>query len=112
MSERPEELFPILYGYRLEDRAREVRRAGVMLLVLGIPWSMIAPHEMQARTNHGGQTLRRLAERGGLGADEAIAVLNDRRFQRMTEAAAQTELAALLTAYQAQRMAAEIREGT
>lgn len=42
-----------------------------------IPWRLIAPHEERARRNHGGQTLQRLAERGGLGAAEACDVLMD-----------------------------------
>lgn len=41
---------------------------------LSIPWAMIAPHEKQAWSNHG-QTLERLAERGGLSPEEAFAVL-------------------------------------
>ncbi len=45
-----------------------------------IPWWIIAPHEKQALRNHGGQTLERLAERGGLGPSEALAVLEDREF--------------------------------
>lgn len=51
-------------------------------LMSEIPWAMIAPHEKQAQRNHG-QTLNRLAERGGLGACEAIAVLEDRPWHRM-----------------------------
>ena len=43
-----------------------------------IPWDMIAPHEAQALKNHG-QTIARLAERGGLSAAEAVAVLNGQR---------------------------------
>jgi hypothetical protein len=35
-----------------------------------IPWEYMAPHESQAQKNHG-QTIARLAERGGLGAAEA-----------------------------------------
>lgn len=46
-------------------------------LLSEIPFAMIAPHEKQARANHG-QSLDRLAERGGLSADEAIAILHDR----------------------------------
>jgi len=42
-----------------------------------IPWELIAPHEAQAQRNHGGQTLQRLAERGGLCPLEAVAVLKD-----------------------------------
>ena len=41
-----------------------------------ILWSMIAPHEAQALSNHS-QDLERLAERHGLGPSEALAVLDD-----------------------------------
>lgn len=46
-----------------------------------IPWSLIAPHEDQALRNHGGQTLQRLAERGGLSPLEARCVIEDRDFE-------------------------------
>ena len=42
-----------------------------------IPWSAIAPYESRAKKNHG-QSLQRLAERGGLSCGEALAVLEDR----------------------------------
>ncbi len=45
-----------------------------------IPWSVIEPHEHQALRNHD-QTLERLAERGGLGPDELLAVLTGKRFR-------------------------------
>jgi hypothetical protein len=48
-----------------------------------IPWEMIASHEKQAMENHCGQTLERLAQRGGLSACEAVAVLDDRPYKRM-----------------------------
>lgn len=41
-----------------------------------IPYDVIKPHEDQALKNHG-QTLDRLAERGGLSWAEAYAVLTD-----------------------------------
>lgn len=44
-----------------------------------IPWEMIAPHEERAETNHD-QTLDRLAERGGLGAIEAVWILTDNKW--------------------------------
>jgi hypothetical protein len=50
-----------------------------------IPWSMIEPYDTQAQINHGGQTLERLAQRGGLGPTEALAVLTDRRWQEVRE---------------------------
>lgn len=49
-----------------------------------IPWEMIAPHERQAQRNHS-QTLKRLAERGGLSPCEAVAVMLDRRWEAMEE---------------------------
>ena len=45
-----------------------------------IDWNLIAPHEKQAMENHGGQTLDRLAARGGLSWSEAYAVLTDSKF--------------------------------
>jgi hypothetical protein len=50
-----------------------------------IPWGLIAPHEAQAQRNHG-QSLKRLAERGGLSASEAVAVLENRPWQPMADA--------------------------
>jgi hypothetical protein len=47
-------------------------------LLAEIPFAMLVPHEAQARSNHG-QTLERLAQRGGLGASEAIDILEGRR---------------------------------
>ena len=43
-----------------------------------IPWGVIAPHEERAKSNHGGQSLEKLASRGGLDPVEAIAVLEGR----------------------------------
>ena len=42
-----------------------------------IPYDIIKPHEEQALKNHCGQTLDRLAARGGLSWAEAHAVLTD-----------------------------------
>ena len=42
-----------------------------------IPWCIVAPFEARARTSHG-QTLERLAERGGLSPRELLLVLTDR----------------------------------
>jgi hypothetical protein len=41
-----------------------------------LPWALIEPHAKQAMCNHG-QTLERLAERGGLGFTEAAAIICD-----------------------------------
>ena len=47
-----------------------------------IPWEAIAPHEKQAMSNHS-QTIKRLAERGGLDWVEALAVMEDRKWVRL-----------------------------
>lgn len=92
-------LFPImaLSSYRARDDVFALLKAGATQVVIALPWSLIAPHEEQARSNHGGQTLDRLAERGGLGPDEAVAVLENRRWHRMEPAAAHAALARMLT---------------
>jgi hypothetical protein len=56
-----------------------------------IPWSVIAPHERQAQLNHQ-QDLEMLARRGGLSPCEAIAVIEDRAWHRMEDAAAHAQL--------------------
>jgi len=66
------EKFPVLWPYP---------RATVRLLEqLGcprtVPWSLVAPHEKRAFSNHG-QTLRRLAQRGGLSPYELVRLLRD-----------------------------------
>ena len=60
-----------------------------------IPWAKIAPHEAQAKINHG-QTLEMLAKRGGLEQSEMVAVLEDRPFVSMDMAEAEKRLAALI----------------
>lgn len=50
--------FPILGGKRLRT----------------IPWNLLTPNEWLAKRTHS-QTLQRLAERGGLGPVEAVAVI-------------------------------------
>lgn len=77
------DLFPVSgLGDRHENDIEAYRAAGIGTLIIGIPWSMIQPHEAQARANHGGQSLTRLAERGGLSICEVLAVLDNRRWQR------------------------------
>ncbi|KKK96050.1 hypothetical protein LCGC14_2666650, partial [marine sediment metagenome] len=41
-----------------------------------VPWEFMVPHEAQHKLNHGGQTLERMAQRGGLGATEAWCCVN------------------------------------
>ncbi len=42
-----------------------------------VPWALVEAHEEQALMNHG-QSVRRLAHRGGLDPLELVAVLTDR----------------------------------
>lgn len=72
------------------------------LLSYNIPWAMIAPHEAQALKNHGGQSLARLAERGGLAPCEALAVLEDRRWYSMDFAVAFDDLEQRVSAWLAE----------
>lgn len=46
-------------------------------LLSGIPFEFIAPHETQAQRNHG-QSLERLAQRGGLAVPEALDIIEGR----------------------------------
>jgi hypothetical protein len=56
-----------------------------------IPWSLIAPHELQAIRNHD-QTLERLAQRGGLVWSEAYAVLIDSPWRDINPHRARSEV--------------------
>lgn len=56
------------------------------LLRQTIPWALIAPHEPRVLANHG-QTLQRLAERGGLCSRELWCVFHDKRLREMVDEA-------------------------
>lgn len=58
-------------------------------MLKGVPWRLMHPHEEQARVNHGGQSLHRLAERQGLSPCEAVAVIEGRRWEKMESRAAE-----------------------
>lgn len=90
--------FPILWS-RLDKEIRECQETGPFVVV-SIPWRMIAPYEGNAQANHR-QSLARLAERGGLNVNEALAVLDGRRWTDgfMPVASANYELARRVQAY-------------
>lgn len=88
---------PIMLGWRADAIISEVRSAGASVVVVGVPWHIMEPHERQARENHG-QSLARLVARGGLSACEALAIIEDRKWRRMAAAEAHTALAAFLRA--------------
>lgn len=93
MAGEDERTFPLLLTYR-DERAR----AQALGCPRSIPWALIAPHEAQAKENHD-QTLERLAERGGLDPDEAVAVLEDREWRPMDFEESIKALLALLEAH-------------
>lgn len=69
----------------MSDRNFPVLSSGTYAVenpVLWIPWELIAPHDAQAQRNHCGQTLERLAQRGGLCPMEAVAVLEDMDYRK------------------------------
>lgn len=88
--------------FQVRDPAR--RRP---LPVLRIPWAMIAPMDDQARLNHCGQSLRRLEERGGLAACEAIAILERRRWREMPALDAYLDLKTRIEKWESEVKAAE-----
>lgn len=60
-----------------------------------IPWDSITIHEAQALKNHG-QSLEKLASRGGLSWCETLAVLRDSEFVAIPEEEAKEKVLALL----------------
>jgi hypothetical protein len=60
-----------------------------------VPWSLVAPHAAQAERNHS-QTLTRLAERGGLGTQELVAVLRDVFWRETVTMSAEAAMAEVL----------------
>jgi hypothetical protein len=87
--------FPYLFPIHLGSDGRKAY----------IPRAMIAPHEEWAQRNHS-QSLQRLAERGGLGWCEALAVLENRRWSR--DEAAQAKVLKLWHDWQERRDSALI----
>ena len=79
--------YPILQGQT--DEAYAAQRNGTPY-PRSVPWDLVKDHEKQAQHNHG-QTLRRLAERGGLSPRELWSVVHDKDYyddRTMTEAKA------------------------
>lgn len=71
------ETFPVML--REEDRKAERKGATFRR---SVPWNMVRDHRSQVRANHY-QEIERLRERGGLAADELVAVLEGRRWRQM-----------------------------
>ena len=59
--------------------------------IKSVPWWVIESHRKQAMSNHG-QTLERLAERGGLSVHELYYVLADKQLGARAFSPTQTDL--------------------
>lgn len=67
-----------------------------------IPFGVLILHEEQALRNHG-QTLERLAERGGLGWTEILAILEDRRYTDIEVGLAKSKVLQHIAAWEKKR---------
>lgn len=58
--------------------------AGLKPRVQSVPWALVAGSlcEERCRINHGGQSLSRIAERGGFDAEEALCVICNMPWER------------------------------
>jgi hypothetical protein len=62
-------LFPLqLYKYDYEGLPKYV------------PWEFVKPFDKRAQANHSGQTLARLAERGGLSPKELLSIIENKDY--------------------------------
>lgn len=85
--------FPVLWqGGRVVTRKLEALECP-----RSVPWAFVADHAAQCDRNHS-QSPETLAERGGLAPCELVAVVEDRRWHRMTEEDAVARLKTLLEA--------------
>lgn len=90
--------FPVLWQSLRSDDKATLSSLGVPRCV---PWGFVEPHEKQAWTNHG-QTLARLAQRGGLSPAELLAIATGRGLREMwgvTDVEAASRLMELLREY-------------
>lgn len=95
MSDDPQ-WFPVMKGYDWDRKRPGVECPN------RVPWGMLLPYEKQAMTNHS-QTLRRLAERGGLCPEEMAGIMQGLRWRELgqnTPESAAAYLVAALEAYE------------
>ena len=85
--------FPVMWPH---DRATE-QLLRILQCPRSVPWDLVEAHATQAHRNHH-QDLVTLAQRGGLDAAELVAVLEDRRFARMSWGDAVARLRAIAEA--------------
>lgn len=85
------ETFPVLWQVYGENR----KQFEALGCPKSVPWSLVAPHERQAVSNHS-QTLERLAQRGGLCPVELVAVLEGKDLSWMMETSSIEQIPRLL----------------
>lgn len=96
--------FPVLIPYRDRQSLRD-RLSGKFNCPTEIDWALIAPHEQQVKRNHG-QSLERLAERGGLSPLEIYLAMTGRGLFDHGDFQEETDLAVKFVNALAQRQAA------
>lgn len=103
---KPPTTFPILMHWDAQVRER--------WLALGcpesIPWSLVQDHEERALLNHG-QTLFRLAERGGLDPAELVVLIEGRHWYAAAHMDDEVAIRKLLE-HLAQHKSLSINDGT
>jgi hypothetical protein len=72
-------VFPILWPF---IRSAEGLVMEALRCPREVPWDFVASHHVRCLLNHG-QTVERLAERGGLSPHEMLAVVTDRPYQEV-----------------------------
>ena len=78
--------FPVMLDHDFRSRtARSLREVGSCFTCIGIPRALMGEHLEQVYRNHG-TGIENLALRGGLGADECLAILEDRQWIPLSEA--------------------------
>ena len=88
-------MFPVLWPYQRSEK----KRMQDLDCPHEVPWKMLAAYEEQAG-RYTAQSLARLAERGGLGPSEMVAVLENRDFELgMSLEAAVSTLKTMLEAF-------------
>lgn len=96
----PDPSFPILIDHDFRGRtAPSLRQIGSCLSCVGVPTEMLREHLEQCYSNHG-EGIEQLARRGGLAADECLAVLEGRPWLPVDDATAQSRLVRVVLDWQ------------
>lgn len=91
-----------LINLRAKSLAAALSAARAQFPITGgvtVDWQLVADHGQQARRNHGGQSVKRLAERGGLDWCELHAILHGRHWKKMDTTQAAAECRAIEARY-------------